>query len=679
MPSSTAIMLDDHAWTIETESLALTWRQTGSGDVRLTSLRAAGQEWIASPVPMFSLGKSTPEDPVFHQVTGRVDGQTLSLTGTLDPFGLTVTISWTMHEESSIVVAGLDVHNDTGQSIALGSLPSLQLLVPRPGARQLTVLAGGRWDESMPPRGYRVQVFDLATIGNHSFGAAADGRSSGEYIPWFALTGPGIAPGTSPGGLLVGLVWSGRWSLDTNRSDTGVAIRLGISDFSHDLAPGEHVSLPGMVIAGFVGDLDQGTNAWRDWLATNWMPPTPQNWPWVQYNHWYAYFGDIDEERLYKEATYAADAGCEVFVIDDGWFEGRRPESYIAGWGNWREDRTKFPGGLHAFGDRTRTLGMKFGLWVEPERADPDGELVKSHPGWRAMRDGEPIYRHGPHGTEGVHLCFGNPEVQQWATEELIRVVRDYGVDWMKWDYNMGYGLGCDDPNHGHQATDGHYAHTLGLYRILEELRAACPDLMIENCASGGHRVDLGMLRQTHTDWISDYTHRAASCRQHVQGAGLFLPLTHLNSWVLDKRDTYEFRSRMGGAFGVSDFMGKWSPEERASLATAIGEYKRLRPFLTGERYLLTGPWHQNWDIWQFVHPASDRTALLAFRESGHIDDVQVRLHPAGIDRGRQYAVQVEGDPGPAVMTGSDLHEKGVRIRLTERKGSALIWITARD
>ncbi|CAN0507848.1 unnamed protein product [Phaeothamnion confervicola] len=88
----------------------------------------------------------------------------------------------------------------------------------------------------------------------------------------------------------------------------------------------------------------------------------------------------------------------------------------------------------------------------------------------------------------------------------------------------MGYGLGCNDPTHGHQTGDGHYAHTYGLYRVLAAIREACPELVIENCSSGGHRIDLGMLRHSHTSWVSDYTHRAASCRHHSQGLDSSFP-----------------------------------------------------------------------------------------------------------------------------------------------------------
>ena len=594
-------------------------------------------------------------------------GRSLRLTGRLDPSRLTATMTWTLYEEESVVVVDTEIVNETGATVELGQLSSLRLATARDGASTLGVLAGGRWDEAMPPRGYRLQTYELDEIGRRAaIGAADDGRSSGEYVPWFSLM-------RRDGGLFVGLVWSGRWFLDVHRGGDTIGITLGIADFLHQLEPGEHLALPTVVMAGYAGALDDGANAWRRWITAHWTPPVPENWPWIQYNHWYAYYGDIDAARLLEEARLAADAGCEVFVIDDGWFRGRRPDSYHAGWGDWVEDRSKFPAGLRAFGEGVRALGMKFGLWVEPERADDHGALVRQHPSWVATRAGVPIARPGPEGDEGVHLCLGNPDVQRWMVDELRRVVHEYGVDWLKWDYNIGYGLGCDATDHGHQRGDGHYAHTLGLYRVLERLRADCPDLVIENCASGGHRVDLGTLRHTHTNWVSDYTHRAASCRQHAQGAGLFLPLAHVNTWALEERDLTEFRSRMGGAFGVSSFMGKWSADERATFRRAVTEYTRLRPLLAGKRYLLTGPLHQDWEIWQFVHPSSGDFALLAFRDAGQVSEV--RVHPRVSSENGAYLIERSSDGETVQASGVDMAAQGLSIRLPQARSSELLWV----
>ena len=655
------------SWGLETPRLALRWEAREHDGLCLTALRTPGHEWVSSATPVVGESKATDAQSRVTQARAHEGGSAITIAGVLEPFGLSWESRWDAYGSHSVVHATIRITNETAEPVELGGLPSLRLTIPvQDDDTRLSVLAGGRWDESMPPRGYRLQTFDVATINRHWFGVADDGRSSGEYIPWFALHG-------ARGGVFAGLVWSGRWRLNAERTALGLALDIGLTDFSCQLAPGASIDLPDLVLAGFEGSLDDGANGWKRWLREYWAPPQPADWPWVQYNHWYAYYGDIDETRLLEEALLAADAGAEVFVIDDGWFRGRQPDSYFLGWGDWVEDRTKFPAGIKHFSDRIHALGMKFGIWMEPERVDHTGALAREHPTWAASRDGVPIYRVGPRGREGLHLCLGNPEVQQWVIDEVVRVVHDYGVDWLKWDYNMGYGRGCNDPTHGHQAGDGHYAHTRGLYWALAAIRDACPELVIENCASGGHRLDLGMLRQSHTSWVSDYTHRAASCRQHSQGAGLFLPQEHVNTWVLERRNDYEFLSRMGGAFGFSSNLGHWSASERASLGKAVDMYRALRPYLSGDRYLLTGPWHQNWAVWQFFRPGRDDAALLIFRDGGEINEIAVTLTTMQgkhwrIDATRPTAIQ--DDAAEISMNGTEL-----RARLDRTQDALVVWL----
>jgi len=258
--------------------LEITWRRIASGDIRLTSLRTAGFEWIASPTPLLSVVDDSPVAIAFDEITAGSEENTLRLRGSVSPWGLTMSIVWTSYEESSVVAAEIEIINETDRPIEVGNLTSLHLLLGA-GEGQLGVLAGGRWDEAMPPRGYRLQTMALDEIsGSTSFGAADDGRSSGDHLPWLAL----IAPG---GGLFASLVWSGRWRLHLQQVGDAHSLAFGISEFAHLLQPGERLTLPGVILSGYPGDLDDGANCWREWVNRHWTPAVPQNWPWVQYNH----------------------------------------------------------------------------------------------------------------------------------------------------------------------------------------------------------------------------------------------------------------------------------------------------------------------------------------------------------------------------------------------------------
>jgi hypothetical protein len=205
---------DSGTWAIETPALGMRLERASTGEVRLVSLRTAGREWISTPEAMFSTIGEPEARVALRDVTSEGDGATLRLSGTLDPTGLTATVTFTVYEENSIVLADIEIANDTDAALEVGSLSSLHLATARAGAAQAAVLAGGRWDESMPPRGYRLTTIDLDEVGrNTAFGAAEDGRSSGEHLPWLALL-------SESGGLLVSLVWSGRWRLGLTRVET---------------------------------------------------------------------------------------------------------------------------------------------------------------------------------------------------------------------------------------------------------------------------------------------------------------------------------------------------------------------------------------------------------------------------------------------------------------------------
>ena len=654
-------------YVIGSTALSLELVRDDLGRLSLARVACGGGDWSPSPSPVLNVSLGSRALDELCELRGWASAepsgeQALHITGQLGDTPVRVLLTLKAYPDSGVISWDTEIQNISDLPVAIGNPSSLQLTCRPTGDATLSVLRGGAYDDALPPKGYALQTLDRLSYSlsrPRVYASAGDGRSTGEFVPWFCLQGGGS-------GIMGALLWSGHWRMEARYTPAGARIALGLSNFEHLLAPGGALQLPRALLLGFSGDLDEAANALRVWELRYLAPPIPEDWPWVQYNHWYAYEGDIDEAKLLAEAEIAAQVGCEVFVIDDGWFAGRRPDSYVSGWGQWREDRSRFPSGLWGFGERIRQLGMRFGLWVEPERVDMQGEVAKEHPEWLAARDGVPITRRWGDEIAG-HLCLGNPEVQDWMASEVVRVVREYGVQWLKWDYNMGYGAGCNREDHGHQAGDGHYAHTMGLYRVLATVRESCPGLIIENCASGGHRADLGMLAHSHIQWLSDYTHRAASCRQHVQGAGYYLPLQWLNAWVLEGADACELRSRMGGALGISARLGSWSQQQLELLARGIAEYKAvIRPLLSGHRYLLSSPWHEGWDVWQLCHPRSGEFTILAFRDSSAISSV--RVAPRGISPEEDY-ILMNLDTGESFQ----MHGKGLLEISVARHASVLL------
>jgi alpha-galactosidase len=298
----------------------------------------------------------------------------------------------------------------------------------------------------------------------------------------------------------------------------------------------------------------------------------------VVHNTWEAVYYDHRLERLTELADVAARIGVERFVLDDGWFRHRRNDT--AGLGDWYVDESVWPDGLGPLIRHVRGLGMEFGLWVEPEMVNPDSDLFREHPDWVLAQPGRlpPSWRH-----QHV-LDLVNPAAYAYILERLDALLTGNDIAFLKWDHNRD----LLEPDHG--GRPGAHAQTLAIYRLLDELRARHPDVEIESCASGGARVDLGILARTDRVWASD-TNDALE-RQHIQlWTQLLLPPELVGSHVgpmeahtTGRRHSLSFRAATAlfGHFGIEWDIASASAEERDALAAAIAVYRDLRPLLHG-------------------------------------------------------------------------------------------------
>ena len=248
-----------------------------------------------------------------------------------------------------------------------------------------------------------------------------------------------------------------------------------------------------------------------------------------------------------------AEQGVELFVVDDGWFGQRH--SAKAGLGDWSPNAEKFPRGFRAFADDIHELGMLCGLWVEPEMVNPDSDLFRSHPEWVIrFADREPALRR-----DQLMLNLARTDVQDWMIETLDSLVANTGVDYLKWDANRpisdpGWGTTPDGDEH-----DLWLGYVHGLYRVLDTLIERHPELLLEACAGGGGRVDLGVLRRAHQAWTSDNTD--ALDRIPIQaGYALVYPALTMACWVTDVPNfltgraiplDFRFHCAMRGVLGI--------------------------------------------------------------------------------------------------------------------------------
>ncbi|WP_033440373.1 alpha-galactosidase [Saccharothrix sp. NRRL B-16314] len=386
----------------------------------------------------------------------------------------------------------------------------------------------------------------------------------------------------------VHVAWSGNHRTYAERLPTGEAVIGGgelLLAGEIRLAPGESYTTPD-VFAAYGDGLDELSARFHDHLRARPHHPTgPRR---VVLNTWEAVYFDHDLDRLKALADAGAEAGAELFVLDDGWFRGRRDDT--AGLGDWHVDEDVWPAGLHPLVDHVRGLGLEFGLWVEPEMVSADSDLLRAHPDWILSAGGRrpPLIR-------GQHvLDLTRDDVHAHLLERLDALVREYRLAFLKWDHNRD----LIDAGDSRTGTPAVHAQTHAAYRLFDDLRRKHPGLEIESCSSGGARVDLGILERTDRVWASDCID--ALDRQGIQRwTGLLLPPeligTHIGaerSHTTGRRHDLTFR----GATAVFGHLGiEWdliaaTPAERAGLARWVAFYKEVRGWLHTGRVVRADP-----------------------------------------------------------------------------------------
>ncbi|MGI5239112.1 alpha-galactosidase [Dactylosporangium sp. CA-139066] len=436
------------------------------------------------------------------------------------------------------------------------------------------------------------------------------------HNPWIALD-DGTATETAGEVWTAALAWSGTWHIDVQRLPVGrVAVNAGAAHEEPvaSLSPGTSYVTPvsyGLYSAGGFG---AASRAWHEHVRTRVLPHGDELRP-VLYNSWEATGFLLDEANQMALAERAAALGCELFVMDDGWFGARVADN--AGLGDWTPNPARFPNGLGPLIARVGELGMRFGIWVEPEAVNPDSDLYRAHPDWVYHSPGYPRHelRHQ------LALNLGRPEVADWVHGWLDALLTAHDIAFVKWDMNRPV---TDPGPRGDLLWST--AHARNLYAILDRLRRAHPTVRFESCASGGGRVDLGILARTDQVWPSDNTD-AADRLLIQEGFGQLYPARAMTAWVTDAPNfltgnrlplRFRFHVAMAGVLGIGGDLPAWSLSDQAEAAALIGQYKRIRPIVQhGALYRLRSPGSSAAPALAYLSAAGDEAAVFQFL-SGH-------------------------------------------------------------
>lgn len=505
---------------------------------------------------------------------------------------------------------------------------AVALPVP-PRARELLDLAG-RWTQERVPQRRGL------TVGTH-LREGRRGRTGPDAATLLTAGRPGF--GFADGevwGLHV--AWSGNHRHWAERLASGEQV-LGGSEL---LLPGEVVLGPGETytspwVYGVHGHgLDaQASRLHRMLRRRPHHPGTPRP---VTLNVWEAVYFDHDLPTLRALADAAAEIGVERFVLDDGWFRGRRDDT--AGLGDWFVDEDVWPDGLGPLADHVHGLGMELGLWFEPEMVNLDSDLAREHPDWVMATGG----RVGVPARNQHVLDLTHPDAAAYVLERMTAVIGAYGVDHVKWDHNRDL-VDAGSPPGGQPAVHG---QTLAAYALMAELRRRFPGLEIESCSSGGGRVDLGVVEHTQRVWASDCTD--ALERQQIQPwTAQLLPLEYVGAHVsadvnhqTHRAHSLSFRAgtALFGHLGVEWDLTRSTPEQLAELRAWIDLYRAERGLLhTGTLVRTDAADPDAQLVWGVVAPDRSRALFQVATLARSVSAPAGRFTLRGLDPDRRYRV----------------------------------------
>ena len=456
------------------------------------------------------------------------------------------------------------------------------------------------------------------------------GASSSRANPGFLLAAPDA---TETSGTVCGfnLLYSGSHYLSAQKSLQGLTrIMQGISpsNFSWQLAPGGRFETPEAVMAWSDAGFGGVTDCFGRYVNETLVPPYWRNRPRpIVYNSWEGCMFDFTEAKLLRLGKAAKQLGCELFVLDDGWF-GKR-DSDTSSLGDYSVNPKKLPNGLKGLGEKLNAIGLQFGLWFEPESVSPDSDLYRKHPDW-ALHDS--LGREDLLGRHQLLLDLTKPDVRDYIVESVGKVLDSAPISYVKWDMNR------------HSCALGAKQHefVLGLYDVLRRIFEPRPEILLESCSSGGNRFDCGMLFFSPQIWCSDNTDPVERLRIQQSLSYLYPPScfgTHvsasphaqtLRATPLSTRGNISMFGCLGYELDLTELL----PVELTEIRAQIEFYKAHRRTLQYGRFTRDKT-DSGGTIWQAQ--TEEETVAGVFHGIQSAAPGYERLRVAGLDAQTQY------------------------------------------
>ena len=645
--------------TLELEKLPQEYPTYGHGDLRRGALELTAADGSTAVDLVYRGHSITDEKPALEGLPSSFDHEGGSRTLAIDYadaiLGLRVTLLYTVFDDCDIIARSAKIINEGSQVLTLERVMSASVDF-YDADWELITLSGAWARERMIDRRPLMPGFQGVD--------SARGASSAQNNPFMALVRPGTDEfhGEVRG---FALMYSGNHTEMVQVCLNKMArAQIGINDvhFRWQLCPGDTFTTPEAMLAWS----DQGLNGMSDQfhqlvsrhIVRGRYADSPR--PFLL-NNWEATIFHFDEEKVLDIARRGKEAGLEMFVLDDGWF-GHRDDDHSS-LGDWKVYLKKLPHGMNGLADRIHAMGLKFGLWFEPEMVSPDSDLYRAHPDWC-------LHQPNRLRTESrwqLTLDMSRADVCEYVENAVADILSSAAIDYVKWDMNRDMSpVGSELLPPERQAETAH-RYMLGLYGVLERLTARFPHVLFESCASGGNRFDLAMMYYMPQAWCSDNTD--AGSRVRIQyGTSLVFPqstvgahVSHSPNWQVGRLSPLRTRVNvaMWGTFGYEMDLRELDEEQFAQTQADIAYIKAHRDLLLyGRSIRLLSPFDNDTAAWMVVSPDRSEAIVTAIRLSARVAERRQRLYLSGLDPEAMYLVEEQD----VILSGQELMHFGLPL-----------------
>lgn len=653
-------------WVLGNGSVQAVLQLSSDGHLLLTSLANLqdGDLWAASPAAPSSPIRLQAGSDVFdaHRAFILADQYTQPLT----PSGIRqyivlqdaqgaarITLILELYDGSPVLRYGVSYRNLTGSPVNVTLADMLPWAFDDLGQRY-TALRVNQWSVTNVPEDFEPMQTVLDPAGP---AFAVYSGAHGSHCGWVAVRDTNLR------GLFAG------WEFDAQSKTTvqqqGAAGTLQLSStvlsLNHPVQPMEDFQLPFAFIGFFHGDFDEAGYRTQRFVEAVLAKPPPGNtaFPYVAWDSW-AYGTAIDEDILKQNATMAAAIGAELFIVDLGWARNV---------GDWYEDPGKFPHGLAAVSDYVHSLGMKFGLHFALTEADPASPVLQANPDWTSTE------QDGYFGASS--LCLSNQPARDWLVQQAIRMIDDYGVDWILQDgENMV--KQCTKTTHTHDPADSNYSNAVdGIDAVVSAIQAARPNTYWENCEDGGNMMTFSMVQRYVTSITNDAS-GSLPARQAAYGATYPFSPRYAERYMIpsDSINSYGAHSYMfGGNWVLMNRLASLGPDQLGYLAQEIATYKTVRSTVAaGKVFHVLPPSAGGVDAIESYNAAQDNGLAIVTRAAGGTPEYI--FHPIGLNPNTRYTVTFEVNPTVYSLPGSQLMLNGLRVALPTPFSSDIVYFT---